>query len=254
MPGGEARVTLTAIPAGLEDIKPLRRFFLEQSDFQIRYEACHQRGWADYYLLAYAGKALGYGAIKGQEIGARDTIFEFFLMPEHRRHESDAFRALIAAAQPEWVECQSNDFGLFSMLCRFGKSIAADSVLFAANAQTQLKNPGIAFRKRREHDAVFEHRSEPIGDWVLDQDGRVVATGGFFTHYNAPYVDLYMEVDPAWRRRGLGSFLLQEVQKECRRTGYVPAARCGIDNEASMATLRRAGLEVCGFMLKGSYG
>jgi GNAT superfamily N-acetyltransferase len=60
-----------------------------------------------------------------------------------------------------------------------------------------------------------------------------------------------MEVRKDMRRRGLGSLLLQEVKRECYREGRVPAARCSIRNDASRATLLRAGLRVSGFMLAG---
>ena len=53
------------------------------------------------------------------------------------------------------------------------------------------------------------------------------------------------------RRRGFGSFLLQEVKKACYLAGRIPAARCGLENTASRATLIKAGLRVCGFMLTG---
>jgi hypothetical protein len=36
-------------------------------------------------------------------------------------------------------------------------------------------------------------------------DGAIVATAGALTHYNAPYADLYMEVEPHARRRGFGA-------------------------------------------------
>jgi len=45
--------------------------------------------------------------------------------------------------------------------------------------------------------------------------------------------------------------LLQEVKKECYLSGRVPAARCNIENKASMYTLLRAGLKVAGYMLTG---
>ena len=67
----------------------------------------------------------------------------------------------------------------------------------------------------------------------------IVATGGILTHYNPPYGDLYMEVDPAHRRQGLGSFLIQELKRTAYATGRVPAARCNVANTASRATLQR---------------
>ena len=64
-------------------------------------------------------------------------------------------------------------------------------------------------------------------------------------------LDLYTEVREDCCGRGLGSFLLQELKKECYLAGRVPAARTGLENTASRATLIKAGLRVCGFMLTG---
>jgi len=60
-----------------------------------------------------------------------------------------------------------------------------------------------------------------------------------------------MEVSRDNWGRGYGSFLLQEVKKACYLAGRVPAARCQIENRASWATLIKAGMRVCGFILMG---
>jgi GNAT superfamily N-acetyltransferase len=109
----------------------------------------------------------------------------------------------------------------------------------------------IVFRKRNETDVVFEHRAEPIGDYVLELNHEIVATGGFLLHYNMPFADLYMEVKEEYRRKGLGSFLIQELKRQCYLAGRVPAARTGTDNIASRATLIKAGCKIAGFMLLG---
>ncbi|MGH9693937.1 MAG: GNAT family N-acetyltransferase [Bryobacteraceae bacterium] len=106
-------------------------------------------------------------------------------------------------------------------------------------------------RPKRSDDRIFEHKTEPIGDYVVEQTGDVIATGGFLLHYNRPFADLYMEVREDCRRRGIASLLLQELKKECYLAGRVPAARCSMRNLASRAALIKAGLRVCGFMLTG---
>ena len=70
-------------------------------------------------------------------------------------------------------------------------------------------------------------------------------------HYNLPFADLYMEVKEDCRRRGYGSFILQEVKKACYLAGRVPAARTGLQNQASRAALTKAGLRVSGFVFTG---
>jgi GNAT superfamily N-acetyltransferase len=245
-------MTITAVKTELKGIQAFRTLFLQEANCQVRYNACHERGWSDSYLLMADGVAIGYGAIKGQEIADRDTVFEFYLTPPFRRQASAAFRALLAASGATLIECQSNAALLFAMQCEFARDINADVVLFEDHAVTTLVIPGAVVRRRRDDDHIFPHGAEPAGDYVLALAGDIVATAGFLLHYNMPFADLYMEVREDRRRQGFGSFLLQEVKKACYLAGRVPAARCSLQNTASRATLLRAGLRVCGFMLIGS--
>src|SRR4029079_10881690 len=118
---------------------------------------------------------------------------------------------------------------------------------------TQLAVPGATFRRttREEKDTAFPHSSEPVGDWVVYVDGSIVATGGLLFHYNVPFGDIYMEVAEPHRRRGYGSYLVQELKRACYAMGRVPAARCGVGNAGPRATLQKAGLLPCARMLRG---
>ena len=80
----------------------------------------------------------------------------------------------------------------------------------------------------------------------------MAATGGILFHYNRPFGHIHLEVAEPFRRRGLGSFLVQELKRVCYEGGHVPAARCNIDNIASQRTLQKAGFVPCGHILKGS--
>ncbi|HMF90720.1 MAG TPA: GNAT family N-acetyltransferase [Candidatus Angelobacter sp.] len=240
-----------ALKAKLEDIQHLRALFLQESNFQVRYNACHERGWTDSYLLTLDGAEAGYGSVKGQEIAGRDTLFEFYLVPALRKHSRLTFAELLAGSGVKYVECQSNDPLLSTMLFEFARDINADTALFADQTATELSIAGARVRPRNKEDHVFDHRVEPLGDYVLEIRGEIVATGGFMTHYNPPFVDLYMEVRPDCRGRGYASFILQEVKKACYAAGKLPAARCPIGNKASRGALLKAGMKVCGFMLLG---
>ncbi|HEY6293935.1 MAG TPA: GNAT family N-acetyltransferase [Terriglobia bacterium] len=244
-------MTVTARRTELAQIQPLRALFLQETNFQIRYDACHARGWTDSYLLMIDDLRVGYGSIKGQQVEDRDTVFEFFVMPPFRKRASELFRRLLALSGAQFIECQSNDLLLTSMLYEFSASVSADVVLFEDHVATEHVVPGALVRPRRTDDRIFEHGPEPVGNYVVELNGEVVATGGFLLHYNRPFADLYMEVREDWRRRGIASFLLQEVKKECYLAGRVPAARCNIRNVASRTALIKAGLRVCGFMLIG---
>ena len=85
----------TAVKANLKDILALRALYLQETNFQIRYNAVLERGWSDSYLLRIEGKDAGYGSIKGQERNDRDTIFEFYVVPPFRKQASLLFQELI---------------------------------------------------------------------------------------------------------------------------------------------------------------
>lgn len=242
---------MNASRVSLEEILPMRALFLQESNHQVRYNACHERGWSDSYVLTVDGVSAGYASIKGREIPDRDTVFEYFVLPPFRKHAGALFRTLLAAAHPQFIECQSNDPLLSSMLFEFARGISADVVLFEDNCVTELELPGALVRRKRADEDTFQHQIEPVGEYVMELNGEVIATGGFLLHYNHPFADLYMEVREDCRRRGVASYLLQEVKRECYLAGRVPAARCGIRNLGSRGALRNAGLKECGFMLTG---
>ena len=245
---------LEAIRCELQDIQIFRALFLAELNTQIRYNARHERGWSDSYLLSVDSVPVGYGSVAGQELSDRDTIFEFYIIPPYRKLATQLFRKLIEASGVKFIECQTNDFLLHSMTLEFSKSVSSSVILFSDHTVTNLNIPELAFRRKTETDVLFEHKGEPEGSHVIEWNGEVIATGGFLLHYNFPFSDLYMEVKEDARRKGVGSYLIQELKKECYLAGRIPAARCNIENHPSKATLLKAGMKVSGFMLMGTLG
>ena len=244
-------MTASAERVALEDLAALRALFSQELNSLIRYYAWHEAGWSDSYLLTIDSTRVGYGSVKGRQRADRDTIFEFFVVPSFRELSRQLFVELTAVSGVAYVECQSNDPGLAAMLFEFTSAINADVVLFADHGVTDHSVVDATVRRRRDDDSIFEHKSQPVGDFVVEAGGEVVATGGFMTQYNEPFADLYMEVRADSRRRGFAVYLLEEVKKECYLAGRVPAARCDLPNIASAAALRKAGLSECGYMLTG---
>jgi hypothetical protein len=90
-----------AAKARLKDILALRALFLQEMNRQIRYDACHARGWTDSYVLKIDDLAVGYGSIKGQEIDGRDTLFECYVVPAFRKWSSLLCPELIKESRAE---------------------------------------------------------------------------------------------------------------------------------------------------------
>ena len=104
---------------------------------------------------------------------------------------------------------------------KLGRPKASYSRTFGA---TNIGRPDGTLRRVGPGDVarIFVHEHEPIGEWMIEVAGEAVATGGALHRYNPPYADIYMEVAEAHRRRGYGSYLVQEIRRVCYETGPPP--------------------------------
>ncbi|MGO8678334.1 MAG: GNAT family N-acetyltransferase [Limisphaerales bacterium] len=223
---------------------------------QIVHDSLHTRkGWTQSYLLLSGSAIAGYGSVVvGGPWKGIPTVFEFYVLPCCRTRLFDFFSALLKASNATMIEGQTNDALLSVMLHTFAQNVTSESILFHDRILTALPSEGAVFRRTLPDDdaQVFAHEKEPEGDWVVEVGGKIAATGGILFHYNRPYGDLYMEVAEPFRRRGLGSYLVQELKRVCYEQGSVPAARCNPQNVASRKTLQKAGFVPCGHMVKAS--
>ena len=222
---------------------------------QIVHDSLHERpGWVEWFLLASNQAPAGYGAVvvSGPWRGTR-TVFEFYVMPPARSQLSDLFAALVASSRATAVVAQTNDPLLAAVLPQWCPDAATEKIVFRDAGPTALAAPGAVLRPTAAVDrsAIFPHQREPAGDWALMVGAQVVATGGILRHDNPPYGDIYMEVREDLRRRGYGSYLVQELKRVAHESGVIPCARCDPDNLASRRTLERAGLAPCARLVAG---
>jgi GNAT superfamily N-acetyltransferase len=246
-------VSIDVTPVPLEDVLPLRELYRREMNCQIVHDSLPRRGFGDLFLLRSDGRLAGYGFVMGYQGEPKDMIREFYVLPAYRGSALPLFRRLIEVSRARRIVAQTNDALLTLMLYDCAGEITSDTVVFADALTTSLAVTGAILREVADADKerIFEHKVEPVGEWLLVVDGGIVATGGIATHYNPPYGDLFMEVDEPHRRRGYGSYLIQELKRVAYETGKVPAARCNVANAASRATLQKAGLFPCARLLGG---
>src|SRR4030095_15577675 len=147
---------ITIKKSTLKEIQPFRLLFLQENNFQIRFNACHERNMSDSYLIAVDDMPIGYGSIKGREqLNDRNAIFEYYLIPPYRKMSHTIFSELIAVSKAKYIECQSNILFLTSLLYQFCQNIHSDAILFADHAVTEYSRPEVVFRTRKESDDVF---------------------------------------------------------------------------------------------------
>ncbi len=237
-------MTISATPVGVEDILPWRDLYRQEMQCQIVHDNMHARsGWTQPYLIRIDGAPAGYGSILigGPWAGTR-TAFEFYLNPVHRSRAFDSFESFLAASQSTAIKAQTNDALLTVMLHLWARNIVSESIVFTDKLTTVHRMDG----------AVLRRRGEPDHDWVVEIDGAIAANGGILYHYNRPYGDIYMGVSESFRRRGIGTYLVQELKRICYELGSAPCARCNPDNIASRKTLQKAGFVPCATILSGA--
>lgn len=244
---------LAVILSPLEPLLPWRDQYRAAMSAQIVHDSWHRRGYTTLLRIDEDGATIGYAALGGYPGEPHETLKEFYVVPEVRPRAEALFAAVLAVARPRWIEAQTNDPFLSPLLPRFSPEARPHAHLFAEGPPSHLPPPKARLRQVRseDHATVFTHTTEPIGEWGLDLDGELVATGGLFYHYNPPYGDIYMEVAPAYRRQGLASYLVQELKRIGQEGGYIPAARCNLENVASRRALERGGMVLCGQIVRG---
>lgn len=249
-------MTTTEICARTTDLEAILRWretYRSEMACQIIHDSIHRRAnWTEEYVLCLDGIGVGYGsiAVGGPWMG-KPTVYEFYVVPEHRFHVFDFFRALIDVSGAIAIEIQSNDVLATVMVHTFARGVTSQSILFHDRLTTAHAPPRAIFREATA--AEFPDLPDDQLRWrgVVEVDDQVAATGGILFHYNPPYGDIFMDVAEPYRRRGLGSFLVQELKRVCHEGGHVPAARCNPENVASRRTLQKAGFVPCGHVLSG---
>lgn len=228
----------------LHEIQDLRNLSLREINFQFVHDKCHGAGWADTYMFSIGKETVGYGSVWGKDDRkARDTIFEFYLLRSYRKFATLIFPKFRIVSEAGFIECQTNNALQSEIFFENARNITAEAILFEDSYQTELSIS----------DTVFKNNSGSTEgpEYVLEHAGQVVASGGYVRNYNFPYIDMYYEVKEGHRMKGFGSLFTQELKREAYRLKRVPAARCNVNNNASKATLLKAGMKVCGHMLIG---
>lgn len=233
-------------------ITPLRELYRKEMNCQIISDSFLARGFSDSYLIRVAGHIAGYGLVANKHYP--NTVHEFYTIPSYRADALPLFRQLLEVSQASRIRVQSNSRLMLLMLYDCATEIETDAILFEDGFTSHLTCPHGSLHKITEADRErLEAQKLDAGDqWMIESDGVPVATGGILCHYNPPYGDIYMAVAEPARRKGYGSYLVQELKRIAYEIGKIPAARCNAANTASRKTLQKAGLLPCGRLLEGA--
>lgn len=254
-PSATMKPSIREVPA--DEVLALRTRQREMAGCQIVHDSIHRReGWTRTYLIEVAGNPVGFAevAIAGPWTG-KPTVFEFHLLPEFECRVFELFERFLRVTGVRFFEAQTNCGPLGVLAHTYGLGITSERILFRSGMTTTLRANGAVLMPLTD-DAEIQtalERRRGGGEWRLEVDGVEVGKGGILFHYNRPYGDIHMDVSEPYRRRGLGSFLVQELKRRCYELGAVPCARCNPSNVASFRTLQKAGFVPCGQILVGGF-
>lgn len=241
----------------LKKLAVMREAYRAEQNCQIVHDSIHpRRGWTREFTIAEGDRVVAYAslAVDGPWRN-KPTLYEVYVVPDRRSRAFALFEAFLEAARPVAFEVQSSDLLLTALAITFAGDIATEKVVFRDDATTAHALRGATLRSLTPAAEIQQAIAERAGggEWALEVDGSSVGKGGILFHYNPPYGDIYMEIDEPHRRRGYGSYLVQELKRLCRELGGVPGARCDPANAASRRTLQRAGFVPYAHILVGSF-
>ena len=203
----------------LREIERMRDMYRHEMNCQIIHDSIHARpGWTHEYLITEGGGKVGYGSVAvSGPWQAKPTVYEYFMLPQHRGRVFDAFVALLTSSGATAIETQSNDILLTVMLHTFASAVASESILFHDKVTTAHALPDAVFRRVTPEDGgrIAQQQLDSEARWLVDVGGVVAAAGDILFHYNRPYGDIYMAVGESFRRRGIGTYLVQELKHVC---------------------------------------
>jgi GNAT superfamily N-acetyltransferase len=247
-------MNVSVAPTTLEHIRLWRDMHRFEMQCQVVHDSIHDRaGWTQEYLLSVGDAAVGYGSVAiGGPWKDSPTLYHVYVAPPQRQHLLDLYRRLVEVSGAVQITVQSNDPLATVMLHTFVTQATSNAILFHDRHTTALAPDDATYRQATAAEAPDVPSQDLKYRGVVEVDGQVAATGGVLFHYNRPFGDIYMEVNEAFRRRGFGSFIVQELKRICYENGHIPAARTNTENIASQRTLQKAGFVPCGHILTGA--
>src|SRR5579884_3732738 len=214
---------------------------------------------ASFWQIQDGEQPIGYFCLD-----SNNYLLRFHLVKNYQQWAQQNFRWILST-HDIWYAITSTIEPLYFSLCLdVQTSVTLHSYLFRDNSQVEL-SPNLSnsiFRKaeKRELDDIvyfYQANTEGPGEWIegflhtrLDREElfllcdrqTLVAVGECIpSQKQVPYADLSIVVAQAYRGRGLGSFMLNQLKNHCYKAGWKPICSCAIDNYATKKAIEKAG-------------
>ncbi len=210
---------------------------------------------ASTYLLMHCDETIGYFCTS-----TKQTLLQFYMRDAYMPVAPAVFSDILAQGYIDKALILTRDRVALSLAMELHKQVAVDCYVFEegpVHKDIQIGFADLGFRQASMdnvqairsacgdfHDFLhytLEGSIEAGDIYALFSGDIVLASGVIAKPFEYPYVDIGMCVSEAYRRRSIGSFMISELLKECKRRGLVAGASCKYHNTASRKTLEKAG-------------
>jgi GNAT superfamily N-acetyltransferase len=209
------------------------------------------------YFFIKDGKRIGYILF-----GEDNVIHEFFLETEYVPRAPEIFKMVLEELPVEKAICQSWDHLFMSMcLLHFEKKKGVGHI-FRDRIEPRKPIPEFDLKERKatldDIELLTKYRDEIFDDNEVDQIPYWIEKGGCIIYEDddgnfigygminrtiegRDSFDIGMYVNPEYRKKGYGTWIINRLANTCIQNGWRPTAGCALKNTYSKKTLERAG-------------
>jgi GNAT superfamily N-acetyltransferase len=205
--------------------------------------------------------------VDGQAVGVTgwsdDGLSLLTLSAPARRHDRQVAEGVLRESGARAAYVASWDAHHVAVLGAYATGIASQAYQFRLDDRDDLREPvaGLSLRPAAAADLPWLGSTGFQDDYTQLLDGNAVsiavrdgAEAGIAVHVRHvlvdDVVDIGMYVDPALRRRGVGSSILALTARDVLAEGHTPVAGCWWRNWASRVTLEAAGRTCAGTIFR----
>ncbi|MCP4640944.1 MAG: GNAT family N-acetyltransferase [bacterium] len=207
----------------------------------------------EFWEFTLGTQVIGYCCVERP----KQLLLQFFVSEEYARYAEDAFEEMLRETGTKLAYVSTRDPLALSLSLTYQHQVSLESYLFEHRIVTSHVPSGLpraTFRNANDEDIqdIIAASGDFWGDIVLTvQGGQLRVLGSEDTLFGMGYVsteycsegtaNLGVFTNPNFRRKGVGTFIVQELVQECRSRGLSPIAACYHENVGSKGTLARAG-------------
>lgn len=221
---------------------------------------------AVYWGISIANEMIGYACVDKE-----GQLLQFYIVQEYLSEGEAIFRLFLEKLNIKQGMVGTNNPTFLSLALNRVKKMEVNTLLFKKTLDVTIAEKEGTLRKAQEGDTTrivdFCHYSigAPkmwlemyIGGliangevYILEKAGDIIGTCEVRKNVTAPtYVDIGMIVSPDYRKRGYGTYLLDQAKKIAIELGLTPICSCEKENLGSLKAIHNCGFRSTYQLLK----